>query len=162
MNREPRLQAVSPLRLIALFEALKGVLVLLAGSGVLTLLHKDVHALAASLVAHAHLNPASHYPRIFIDAAASLDDRHLMLLAAGAAAYGVLRLAEGWGLYFDRAWAELLAAASGAIYVPFELAEVLTRGSALAIALFIANLAVVAVMVRALLRRRRRIDDNRA
>ncbi len=85
-------------RLIALFEGCKGAIVLLAGSGVLALLHHDVHALAATLVAHAHLNPASHYPRIFIDAAGRLDDPPPLELAAGAAAYAAPRLGVGWGL----------------------------------------------------------------
>lgn len=146
-------------RLIALFEGFKGAIVLLAGSGVLALLHRDVHALAATLVAHAHLNPASHYPRIFIDAASRLDDRHLLQLAAGAAAYAALRLTEAWGLYRERAWAEALAAVSGALYLPFELQEVLATRAPLALALFLLNGAVVAVMVALLLRRRKQRPD---
>lgn len=142
-------------RLIALFEGFKGAVVLLAGSGVLALLHHDVHALAATLVAHAHLNPASHYPRIFIDAASRLDDPHLLQLAAGAAAYAALRLAEAWGLYHGRAWAETLAAVGGAIYLPFELQQVIATRAPLAIVLCLLNGAVVAVMLAALLRRRR-------
>lgn len=142
-------------RLIALFEGFKGAIVLLAGSGVLALLHHDVHALAATLVAHAHLNPASHYPRIFIDAASRLDDPHLLQLAAGAAAYAALRLAEAWGLYHGRAWAETLAAVGGAIYLPFELQQVIATHAPLAIVLCLLNGAVVAVMVAALLRWRR-------
>lgn len=146
-------------RLIALFEGLKGALVLLAGSGVLALLHRDLHALAATLVEHAHLNPAAHYPRIFIDTASRLDDRHLLQLAAGAAAYAALRLTEAWGLYRERAWAEALAAVSGALYLPFELQEVLATRAPLALALFLLNGAVVAVMVALLLRRRKQRPD---
>lgn len=146
-------------RLIALFEGLKGALVLLAGSGVLALLHRDLHALAATLVEHAHLNPAAHYPRIFIDAASRLDDRHLLQLAAGAAAYAALRLTEAWGLYRERAWAEALAAVSGALYLPFELQEVLATRAPLALALLLLNGAVVAVMVALLLRRRKQRPD---
>ena len=85
-------------RLIALFEGFKGAIVLLAGSGVLALLHHDVHALAATLVTHAHLNPASHYPRIFIDAASRLDDPHLLQLAADE-----LALADAVGLVDQQA-----------------------------------------------------------
>lgn len=146
-------------RLIALFEGCKGAIVLLAGSGVLALLHHDVHALAATLVTHAHLNPASHYPRIFIDAASRLDDPHLLQLAAGAAAYAALRLAEAWGLYHGRAWAETLAAVGGAIYLPFKLQQVIATRAPLALALFLLNGAVVAVMVALLLRRRKQRPD---
>lgn len=144
------------IRAVALFEAAKGALVLLAASGLLALLHEDVHALAARLIEHLHLNPASRAPKVFVDALANLDDRRLVLLAAGAAAYAACRLAEAWGLFRERAWAEWLAAVSGAIYVPFELAELGRGGGWLDAAALAVNLAVVALMVAALRRRRAR------
>ena len=142
------------IRAVALLEATKGALVLLAGSGALALLHQNVHAIAARLIEHLHLNPAARLPKIFVDAAAHLDDRHLLLLALGAAAYAACRLAEAWGLFREREWAEWLSAVSGAIYVPFELAAVWRGGSWLDAAALAVNLAVVALMVAALRRRR--------
>jgi uncharacterized membrane protein (DUF2068 family) len=142
-------------RFVAWLEAAKGVIVLLAATGLLSLVHKDVYQLAALLVEHAHLNPASRYPQIFLDAAAKLGDSRLLALAAGAALYSAVRLVEAYGLYFERAWAELLAAGSGAIYVPFELAGWVHQPSWHAAALLVLNLAVVALMVRAMLQRRR-------
>jgi uncharacterized membrane protein (DUF2068 family) len=153
-------QALPPLssaiRSVALFEAFKGALVLLAACGLLSLLHHDIHALAARLIAHTHLNPAAHYPSIFLDAAARLHDDRLRLLALGAAAYSSLRFVEAWGLWRQRAWAEWLAAASGAIYLPAELFELVERPGWLHAALLAVNLLVVGVMVRALMTRRRR------
>ncbi len=142
------------IRVIAAIEALKGLVVLFAASGLLALIHHDVHRLAGLLIAHAHLNPASKYPKIFLDAAAEVTDPRLWQLAAGAAAYSVLRLVEGYGLYKQRAWAEILAALSGVVYVPFELIELFLRPSMLATLLLALNLAVVAVMVHALKARR--------
>src|SRR5690606_25500169 len=107
-------------RLIAAIEAAKGMLALVAASGMLSLLHHDLRAIAYALVEHAHLNPAARYPAIFVRAAEHLQDANLQLVAAGAAAYALLRLVEAWGLWRGRGWAELLAAASGAIYLPFE------------------------------------------
>lgn len=141
------------IRAVALLEALKGVAVLAAGSGALALLHHDLAALATTLVEHAHLNPAAHYPSVFIDAARHVHDHRLLQLAAGAAAYGCLRLAEGWGLYFRRAWAELLAALSGAIYIPFEVRGLMAGDGWVAALLLAVNVCVVALMVSALRRR---------
>lgn len=147
----------SAIRLVATLEGIKGVIVLFAASGLLALVHHDVHRLAALLVEHAHLNPASKYPKIFLDAATQVNDPQLWQLAAGAAAYSVLRLAEAYGLYRDRAWAEVLAAVSGAIYVPFELMELVHRPTGLAASLLTLNLAVVALMVYALNARRKAV-----
>lgn len=142
-------------RLVAFLEAAKGAVVLLAASGLLSLLHKDVYGLAVLLIEHAHLNPASRYPRIFLDAAANTGDSRLLWLAAGAALYAAVRLVEAYGLYFQRAWAEVLAAVSGAIYVPFELAGLAQAPSWHGAALLLLNLAIVGLMIRALRQRRR-------
>ncbi len=149
-------QRTNPIRFVAYFEALKGVIVALAGTGLLSLVHKDVLALATRLVEHAHLNPASKYPSIFLQAASHLGDSRLMLLALGAAVYAAVRFAEAYGLYFERAWAEWLAAVSGAIYVPVEVFELVHRPRWMGAVLLLLNVAVVAVMVRALRARRRR------
>lgn len=142
------------IRAIAAFEGIKGFLAVCAASGLLLLVHEDLHVLAVSLVEHAHLNPAAKYPRIFVDAAAHLQDSRLALLALGAGAYSLLRFVEAYGLYRERTWAELLAAASGAIYVPFEVAELVHRPGFLSVAMLTVNLVIVAIMVRALRQRR--------
>jgi uncharacterized membrane protein (DUF2068 family) len=140
---------------VASFEAIKGVAVLLAATGLLSLMHRDVYAIANMLIAHAHLNPASRYPQIFLDAASNLGDSKLQLLALGGAAYASLRLVEAYGLFFERPWAELLAAGSGAIYVPIELIELFRRPSWQGLVFLLLNLVIVAIMVRALFSRRR-------
>jgi uncharacterized membrane protein (DUF2068 family) len=139
------------IQFVAYFEAFKGILVLVAATGLLTLVHKDLQDLAGRLVEHTHLNPASKYPHIFIDAAARLQDTKLILLALGAAAYSFIRLFEAYGLYRKKAWAEVLAAASGAIYIPIELYEWFHHPTWLRAAVFALNAVVVVVMLRALI-----------
>lgn len=137
---------------VAVFEALKGTLVFIAGFGVLSLMHRDVERLAADVLTHFHLNPARHYPRIFLDAAAQLTDARLWTLAGFAALYGSLRFIEAYGLWRERRWAEWLAAGSGTIYIPFELYELshaTTWLSAIALAV---NVLIVALMADALRR----------
>jgi uncharacterized membrane protein (DUF2068 family) len=136
-------------------EALKGVLVLLVATGLVALVHQDLGEFAALLVRHSHLNPASKYPQIFVDAASHLDQPRLIWLALGALAYASVRLVEAYGLFWERAWAEWLAALSGGLYLPAEIVRMVHRPSGLGVTLFLVNLAVVGVMVRALVQRRR-------
>lgn len=142
------------LRLIAAFEALKAIAVIAAGFGLLTLLHTNLQAMAETWIAHFHLNPASRYPVIFLSLAARVGDTQLWMLAAGAAAYASLRMAEAYGLWRDRAWASWLGALSGAIYVPIELYELIERVTALRVATFAINLAIVAYLLLRLRARR--------
>ena len=149
---------VDGIRAVALFEATKGAVVLLAGFGLLGLLHRDVQALAEHLVQFTRLNPASRYPRIFLDAATQVTDTQLWWLAAAAATYSIVRGFESYGLWRGRAWAEWLALVGGGIYVPVEYYHLWHRFTWFKLALLGANLAVVAVMVYAL---RNRAEQER-
>lgn len=142
-------------RTIALLEAAKAALVLAAGLGLLGLVHRDVHALAAECIEQLHLNPARKYPRIFLDAASKLTDANLWMLAAMALAYAALRGAEAYGLWRDRRWAEWLGAVSGAIYLPVELYELWKGFSTIKFAALAVNLFIVAYLVGRLRNSRR-------
>jgi len=138
------------MRVVALFEAAKAALVLLAGCGLLALIHRDVQELAERLVRHSHLNPAGKYPRIFLDAATRVTDTNLWLFASFALLYSVVRSIEAYGLWYERRWAEWFALASGAIYVPVEIYELLHHFTWLKAGILTANLLVVAYMAYAL------------
>src|SRR5262245_61760815 len=98
-------------RAVAVYEGVKGLLVLAVASG-LTLVHKDLHDIAMRLVEHARLDPAAKYPSLFLTAAEHLQDTRLLILASAALAYVAIHLAEAYGLWHRRTWAELLAASS--------------------------------------------------
>ncbi len=135
------------LRSVALFEAAKGTLVILAGFGMVSIVHRNSQQLAEHLVRHLHLNPAKHYPHIFIDAAGRLDDVHIWLLAGGAFLYSLVRFIEAYGLWHSRVWAEWFAILSGAVYVPFEVAGLARRVTGLRTVLLAVNLSVVAYVL---------------
>jgi uncharacterized membrane protein (DUF2068 family) len=137
-------------RAVALLEAGKGTLVILTGFGALSLVHRDTQRFAERLVGHLHLNPAKHYPRIFIDTMAHLTDARLWMLATLAATYGLVRFVESYGLWRKRRWAEWFAAASGGIYIPFELYELFHRITWLSLGALAVNVLVVGLMINAL------------
>jgi uncharacterized membrane protein (DUF2068 family) len=134
-------------RAVAVFEALKGTLVLLAGFGLLALVHRDLEDLAERLVRHSHLNPASHYPRVFVEAAANTSDSRLRTLAALAFAYSVVRFVEAYGLWHMRAWAEWFAILSGCLYLPVELYELIERPTHLRGLVLFFNAVIVAYLL---------------
>ena len=88
-------------RTIACLEALKGVLVLVVGFGLLALVHQDLQVAAERLVHLSHLNPAHHYPRVFIEALANTNDARLRLLAALAFLYAGVRFIEAYWVMAD-------------------------------------------------------------
>jgi uncharacterized membrane protein (DUF2068 family) len=139
------------MRMVAVFEAAKGAIVLLVGLGVLALIGRDAEVIAERIVRFSHLNPASRYPHIFIDAASRLTDTHLWFLAAAAAAYALVRAIEAYGLWYERRWAEWFALLAGGIYVPVELYELVRRPSWVKAVVLLVNLGIVAYMAYALM-----------
>ena len=100
------------LRTVAVFEFAKGLLVLMAGLGLLSLIHGDAQTVAENIVRLLHLNPARRYPRVFIEAASRLTDTRLWFLALAAAIYAAVRFVETYGLWHERPWAEWFAVLS--------------------------------------------------
>jgi uncharacterized membrane protein (DUF2068 family) len=134
------------LKAAALFEALKGLLVILAGFGLLAFVHRDAQAFAERLALHLHLNPARHYPRIFIEAAGRLTDARIWLLATGAFAYSALRFAEAYGLWRARPWAQWIGIVSGGVYLPVEVIALVRRPTILKALLLALNALLVAYL----------------
>ena len=149
------MHASGALRTVALIEAAKGSIVLLAGAGALSFIHHDAQRFADRLVRHMHLDPASHTPRVFLEFAAKATDARLGMLAAFAAAYALVRFVEAFGLWHEKRWAEWFAAVSGAIYIPFEILNLFRGHLWVSLVALAINLVVVGLMVNALYRGRR-------
>ena len=110
------------------------------------LVHRDVAHAAEALVGRLHLDAAKKYPRIFLDLAANATDLQLWGLAGLAMAYALLRFAEAYGLWFQRRWAQWIAAVSGGIYVPVEIYELARSITWIKVAALLLNTAVVGYM----------------
>jgi len=144
-NNETKTSEVArgTLRGIALFEAAKGLLVLSAGFGLLSLLHQDVEAVATRLISHLHLHHGRRFMGIFLKTVSHVTDRELLSLAAIAFVYSAFRLLEGYGLWRERAWAEWLALVSGIVYLPIEIYEVAVKFNWEHVSILAVNLLVV-------------------
>ena len=143
------------LRAIAGFEALKGLLALAAGLGLLGLLHRDLHHMALVLISHVGMDPGGRYPALLLHAADVLGDANLRSLLLVAVLYVAVRWAEAWGLWNGHRWGEWLGALSGALYVPFELRHLLHKPGLSAALVLALNLAVVGFLAWQLWRERR-------
>ena len=145
---------------IAAIEATKGLVVLIVSASLLPFLHEDLQTFVLTLFEHMHLNPSSKYPHIFLQATRNLHDFHLLTIALGAAGYSILRFIEAYGLFRNRAWAEVFAATSGAIYIPLEILDFFEKPTTLHILLLATNIAVVSIMIYSLYQRRRAKQDS--
>ncbi len=147
-DRQPDAAGRASLRFIAAWEALKGVLVLLAGGLAVYFLRPSEERSLEELVAHFHLNPAGHTSHIFQRALENLQDTRLVLLATGALLYALLRFVEAYGLWFQKRWGWILGITSAALYLPLEIREMVHRFTWTSVVLFAVNMAIVALLWR--------------
>lgn len=144
------------LRVVAIFEATKGALVLTVGFGLLAFIHQDLHLAGEQLVRHIHLNPARHYPQIFIDAANHLTDSRLLAMAVAAFLYSGVRFVEAFGLWRQRQWAEWFALLTGGLYIPIEFYENLRGVTWAKATILTVNAAIVMYLAYVLYRSRQK------
>ncbi len=136
---------------IAMMEAGKAILALLAAAGLAIAgpqpLRHGVHDLLARLGLDAERGATvSVLDQITPDA--------VDLAAALLAVYGLVRVAEAWGLWRSRAWASWLGCISAAIYLPLDVYAIVRHPGVASSALLAVNLLVVAVLAQDLRRRR--------
>ena len=143
------------LRTIAVLEALKGLIAIAAGIGLLSLLHHDLHHIAEALIGHFGLSPGDHYPSIVLHYADLLADANVRSIEMLLAAYALLRLCESYGLWRERKWGEWLGALSGALYVPYEMRHLWLHPHWSSFLILTGNLLVVAFLAYRIWRERR-------
>jgi uncharacterized membrane protein (DUF2068 family) len=135
------------LRTVAVFEAAKGLLVLLLGLGLLRLVHKNLDEFAEQLIRFLHASPGGQLSNLFVTTASRTTDKSLWALSAAAAVYALVRFAEAYGLWYDREWAEWFAMLSGAMYLPWEAYSLLRHPHAIKWVILTANIAIVLYML---------------
>ena len=144
-------------KIVAFFEGMKGLMIVLVGLELLKLIHTNIHAEAQQIVMQFHLNPASHYPRIFLDVSEHLSDTKLWALSMISFCYATMRIVEAGGLWFEKSWAEWFAALSSAIYIPIELYELFHGITWAKTVLFAVNLGIVCYLTRILCKKHRNV-----
>ena len=139
----------------AIFEAFKGLLVLVVGLGLLSLIQHNLEAEAEDIVLFLNLNPAHRFPQIFINTLSHLGDPQLLLLSISALMYAALRFIEAGGLWLDQVWAEWLAIIADSLFMPIEIYEIIMRVTVFRVMILLLNIAIVVFLISILLQKAR-------
>jgi len=153
MNEQPNQLPVG-LRAIAFFEATKGVLAFGAACGLLSLRHTDLHAVTDAFLLRHGIDPERQYMRLFIESVARATHHHAGQIAALGFAYTLIRLVEGYGLWWGKHWAEWFAVISAALYLPWELNHFARHPRPFTAGVILFNLALIFYLGKLLVRQR--------
>ncbi len=130
------------LRAVAVFEASKGVLAVFVAIGLISLAMGNTQDLATRMVEWMRLDPNGSVARYFVEVVSDSPPR-LWLLVGIAVGYVSLRFAEAYGLWRARRWAEWIAVASFALWLPIEIYEIARLATLWKVLVFLANAAIV-------------------
>ncbi|WP_353101616.1 DUF2127 domain-containing protein [Stenotrophomonas lactitubi] len=140
------------LHVIALLEASKAMLALLAATGLEILGPQPLRDGVNTLIRRFSLDP-DHGTLPSLLNAISPDAVHLA--AAAMIGYGLLHLVEAWGLWKAKAWASWLGCLTASIYLPFDIYAIVRHPGWASWTVLAINLIVVYVLARDLRKRRR-------
>jgi len=159
MNKKSREDSRTPrtwtLLLIAIFKLFKGLLLLVTGIGILSLLHKDVSAVVLEWARLLSVDPDSRFIHKLLSKLWGVDDRKLEAVSAGTFFYSSLLLTEGVGLLMRRRWAEYFTIITTAALIPLEIYEIFRHVTVVRILILVVNLLIVAYLVE------RRVSGHR-
>jgi uncharacterized membrane protein (DUF2068 family) len=141
--------------LIAIFKLLKGVLLLVVGIGVLSLLHKDVSEVVEHWTHLLQLNMQNRWIQNLVIKLGLVDRRELGLIAGTTFFYSALLLTEGVGLLLERVWAEYLTFIITASFIPIEVYELMRRLTVPRIVILAVNVLIAAYLAVCLQQRAR-------
>jgi uncharacterized membrane protein (DUF2068 family) len=138
------------LRVIALFELFKGVLLLTVGIGFLTLSHQDLAQTQAYWVSVVRADANSRSLNWLVSKVPRVTPQMLEHLIGWTFFYSTLLLIEGIGLLLEKRWATYLTIISTASFIPLELYELSTRLTVTPLVVLGINIAIVWYLARAL------------
>jgi uncharacterized membrane protein (DUF2068 family) len=139
---------IKGVRTVATIELVKGLIVVAAGLGFFSFRHhRDIWGVAESFLEFFHVNPYRHYVGVFINLVSRLSDIRLWKIAVVASVYAILRFVEAYGLWYALPWAEWMAFISGAVYIPFEVVDLIRKPTVFRAAILVVNALVVLYML---------------
>ena len=136
------LDARRKLRIVAVIDMVKGLVILAIGFGLLSAHSHVLENGGVSLLRLLDIDPTLGLARRFLALLHAADSEHGLLVLA-ALAYAALRFIEAYGLWFMRNWARWLGIVSAGIYVPFELYYFIRQPSLTSVSVLAINLIVL-------------------
>lgn len=135
--------AAKGIRAIAIYEAVKGLIGLGAGFGLLALINRDITDFAEDLIGFLHLNSEGRIANRIVETVIKLNPANIKIFFAIALVYATKQFVEAYGLWRLRAWAEWVAIFSGLLYIPVEIYELIHKPTFTRAAILIFNAAIV-------------------
>lgn len=143
------------LLLIAVYKGLLTLFFVALGIAALHLLNKDIDDVISRLGDMLRINPESKFVNFLYDRSSLINDPLLKRIGALAFSYAGVSLAEGVGLYLEKAWAEYLTLAITASFLPWEIFEVFHHATWIRVLVLVVNVLIFVYLLKVVAARRK-------
>ncbi len=132
---------------IALFTLWKGFVLLFVGAGLLGLLDAEIATLFVPVLDVFHLQVHTRLLHSLLLNLTALSPHHMVLMAEVSLLYAALLCVVGFGLWVEAPWAVYMTVISISLFLPVEFHDVVRHLTALRVAVFLLNIAIVVYLV---------------
>jgi uncharacterized membrane protein (DUF2068 family) len=136
--------------LIGIFKIFKSSLLIILALGTLSLVNRDLVAVANRILGILHIDPENNYVHEALVKLALFDPHTLRKIGAGTIFYACMMMTEGIGLVMRKRWAEWFTIIATCSFIPLELYEIVRHSNKAKVGILCINLAVVAYLIYAL------------
>jgi len=131
------------LLLIGIFKLLKGAGLIIAGFGLLRLLHQDVAATVNHWIEVLRVDPDNRHIHAVLLRVFNVTPKQLRELSIGTFIYAAIFTTEGVGLLSRKHWAEYMTLISTGLFLPLEIYELMKHFTWLKVGVTAANALIV-------------------
>ncbi len=132
---------------IGVMKLLKGLALIIAGIGLLSLLHRDAAETVRHWIEIIRIDPHDRLIDHAIEKIGGIDHRTMRRLGIGTLFYAAVFCTEGIGLLMNKHWAEYMTAGVTTSFLPLEIYELCHHPSLAKAVVTLLNVAVVAYLV---------------
>lgn len=136
------------LKFIIWERLIKGLLLILISLKGMSLMNRDLREVVDGLIAQFNLDVDRSVIAMTLKKIGMINGHLLFIISIAVFLYGVLDLVEAYGLHKRRRWAEYLTVFATALFIPFEIYEVLEKLTLIRGGALILNVAVVIFLIR--------------
>lgn len=131
------------MRLIAVFEFIKGLCALIVAVGLFDLIKERKLKLLEEFVTHSHTPAFRRFLKFSVTKIEALSGHEAKLILIFGVLYAGLRIVEGVGLWSQVNWGRQIGIWSALLYLPFEVYEIVHEFSWMKIIVTLINVLVV-------------------
>jgi uncharacterized membrane protein (DUF2068 family) len=142
INQTPK-ERTWTIHILAIIKLVKGVLLLIVGIKLLTLINKDAAEVFEAFITRHGIDSGNRIAQTIAEKLEGVGKTQMILFSLGSFCYSGLQLTEGIGLWMQKRWAELLTVIATSLLIPVEIYEIYEKFTWVRLLVFAVNIFIV-------------------